>query len=137
MAQPDFNPETGEITEAGEGGGNGPAKTLFAAFIQSQREGLLHSELTEGLAECVQAVIDLNKKGSITLKLSIEPSGKDQKTIFIKDSVKIDAPEDRPKSLFFSDGRGNISRRDPNQMALGDHLKEVPGKPAPKDLTKE
>ncbi len=133
--KPAFNPQTGEILKPGETVEENP-KTLFSAFLLSQREGLLHAELTEELSEVVQSVIDLNKGGSITIKLSIEPSGRDQKTIFVKDEVKVKKPEDRPKTLFFSDGRGNIGRRDPNQMTIGDHLKQVPARDKPKDLPK-
>lgn len=125
--------ETGEILDS-DGDGTDSPKTLFATFIQNQRDGLLHSELTEELADLVQACLDLNKAGSLTLKIAVEPSGKNQATIFIKDEVKVKKPEDRPKSLFFSDGHGNVSRRDPNQISFDQGLKEVPKPGAPRDI---
>lgn len=136
MAQkPEFDPESGEILDTA-GDGTDTPRTLFATFIQNQRDGLLHSELTEEFAELVQACLDLNKGGSLTLKIAVEPSGKNQATIFVKDEVKVKRPEDRPKSLFFSDGRGNVSRRDPNQMqfAPGQGPREVPAPDAPRDI---
>lgn len=131
--KPAFDSETGEILDTA-GDGTDTPRTLFATFIQNQRDGLLHSELTEGFADLVQACLDLNKAGKLTLTIAVEPSGKNQATIFVKDEVKIKQPEDRPKSLFFSDGRGNVSRRDPNQMNFEQGLKEVPKPSTPRDI---
>lgn len=133
MTPADHDPNTGEILDT-DGDGTDSSRTLFATFIQTQRDGLLHSELTEEFADLVQSCLDLNKGGSLTLKISVEPSGKNQATIFTKDELKVKKPEDRPKSLFFSDGHGNVSRRDPNQMQFaGDKpLREVPAKGEPR-----
>ena len=130
-AKPEFDPETGEVKGATTGTPQDPPTKLFAAWLQEQREGLLHGELTEALAEVAAAVVDLNKPGSLNLTLKVQPAGKGQAAVFITDEVKAKQPVDKPSMMFFADGRGNLSRRDPNQTALP--LKDV-SKPAPKDL---
>lgn len=134
MAEKKVDLKTGEILDT-DGDGTDTPRTLFATFLQTQRDGLLHSELTEEFADLVQACLDLNKSGTLTLKIAVEPSGKNQATIFVKDELKVKRPEDRPKSLFFSDGHGNVSRRDPNQIQFGEEgLREVPRPDAPKSI---
>lgn len=113
--------------DEGGGGGDSPRK-LFAAWLQEQREGLLHGELTDALAEVSAAVIDLNKGGTVELKLKINPAGKGQRAVFVTDEVKAKPPVDKPSMMFFADGEGNLSRRDPNQTALP--LKDVSRPPA-------
>jgi hypothetical protein len=114
--------------EGGGGGGDDSPTKLFAAWLQEQREGLLHGELTDALAEVSAAVIDLNKGGTVELKLKINPAGKGQRAVFVTDEVKAKPPVDKPSMMFFADGKGNLTRRDPNQTALP--LKDVSRPPA-------
>lgn len=106
------------------GDGEDPPRKSFAIFIQDQRAGALHNELSDGLAEVVQRVIDLNKAGSLSLNLKVVPAGKGQAAVFITDEVKVKPPEDRQAFMYFTDGHGNISRSNPNQPELP--LREVP-----------
>jgi hypothetical protein len=100
------------------GGGEGPPAKLFAAWLQEQRNGGLHAELTEGLAEVSQAVVDLQKGGTLTLEIKIAPAGKEQQAVVVTDKVKVKPPEDRGTSMFFTDGHGGLYRRDPRQPEL-------------------
>lgn len=101
------------------GGDDGaPPQKLFAAWIQEQRGGTLHGELSEALAEVSASVVDLQKAGSLTLKINIAPAGKEQNGVIVTDVVTVKAPEDRGASMFFTDGHGNLSRRDPRQPEL-------------------
>lgn len=131
MTEPAQDPE-----RKGEEGGAGddPPVKLFAEWVQEQREGLLHSELSDALAEVSAAVVDLNKAGSLTLSLKINPAGKGQKAVFVVDEVKAKPPVDKPSMMFFADGRGNLSRRNPDQPEL-QGLKDV-SRPKPRDLPK-
>lgn len=133
-AAPDgVDPATGEILDTDGKGGppQDPPTKLFAAWLNEQREGGLHNELTEALQEVAQAVIDLQKKGSLSLTIQIVPAGKGIAQVLITDDVKAKPPVDKPASLFFTDGRGNLSRRDPNQTTMP--LRDV-SKPEPRDL---
>lgn len=90
----------------------------FAAWLQEQRNGLLHSELSDKLAELVETIQEHEKSGTLTLTISIRPS-KVYGAVEIEDTVKVKAPEaDRDAGLFFADSHGNLSRRDPRQPEL-------------------
>lgn len=99
-------------------GGEAPPTKLFAAWIQEQRQGALHAELSEKLAELGAAVVDLQKGGTLTLKIAVAPAGKEQSAVVVTDEVKLKAPEDRGTSMFFTDKDGNMHRRDPRQPEL-------------------
>lgn len=93
-------------------------RTPFARFIQEQRQGALHAELSDALAELSAAVLGVEKKGTLTLKLTVTPS-KDGSTIIISDDVKLTAPQPaRGAGIFFVDTEGNISRDNPRQTRL-------------------
>jgi len=90
----------------------------FAQFLQEQRNGNLHSELSEKLQELVAAVIEHDKGGTLTLTVSVKPAGNGINLV-VSDDVKCKAPEaDRPVALFYADSAGNLSRRDPRQPEL-------------------
>lgn len=90
----------------------------FTQFLHEQRKGRLHDDLSGALKEVVAKVAEHGRQGSITLTLKIKPADQEG-MVSIFDQLKITAPEPeiRP-SLFYIDGDGNVSRRDPNQMEL-------------------
>lgn len=93
----------------------------FASWVQEQRSGLLHSEISEKLAEVVAGVLDLSKTGTLTLQIHVAPS-KVKGAVEITDKVSAKPPEpDRDAALFYADSRGNLSRRDPRQPELPFH----------------
>ena len=90
----------------------------FAAFVQEQRNGGLHGELSDALAELVLAVSEHRKKGTLQLQLTVTPNG-DGVTVTIADKIKLAKPEgERGAAIFFVDDHGNLSRRDPRQQEL-------------------
>lgn len=95
----------------------------FAAFLQEQRKGSLHTELSDGLADLVRLCQEHGKTGTATLKLTVKPQ-KDGETLQITDDVKFAPPKgERPASTFFADETGNLSRNPPRQQELP--LREV------------
>lgn len=98
----------------------------FGQFLFTQRDGAAHDELTIALAELAQAVMDTDKSGSITLKITIKKAAKHGRQLVISDVVSMKKPEfDRDASIFFLDQEsGGLSRRDPLQQELP--LREVP-----------
>lgn len=107
----------------------------FGAWLHEQRNGSLHAELGEHLAEITARVVELQKSGTVTLTVKIAPTGEGQNSVFITDDVNAKPPQPaRPKALFFSDSKGNLSRRDPRQAELP--LKDVStdAPTAPRDL---
>lgn len=90
----------------------------FNTFLNEHRAAGLHNELSEELQRVVAAVLAQRKKGSLTMTIGIAPSDVNG-AVVVTDKVVSKPPEpDRDPSLFFSDGSGNLSRRDPRQPEL-------------------
>ena len=95
----------------------------FAAVLQDMRQGDLHSELSDALADVVAAALEHRKPGQVTLTLTIKPNP-DETTVYVQDKIAAKVPEaDRPPSLFFTSERGDLTRKDPRQEELP--LREV------------
>lgn len=95
-----------------------PATKPFGAFLHEHRGAGLHNELSEGLAEVVAKVLEHQRKGELTVKIKIAPSDVDG-AVVVTDELKLKAPEPVPSpTLFYGDGHGNLSRRDPRQPEL-------------------
>lgn len=96
----------------------------FAEWLKEQRSGLAASELSEKLAELVEAVTTHGKTGTLTLRIKVAPAGKvGMGTVFVSDDITLKAPEgERPDSIFFVDGDFGLIRNDPRQLSLRDEL---------------
>lgn len=94
----------------------------FGSFLLELARGKTHDELSQALHDVVAKVMDTGKKGSLTLTLGISLLDKDPANgLQIIDEIKVKLPEhDRPKSMFYPDRAGNLSRRDPRQMSFDD-----------------
>ena len=107
----------------------------FTAVLNDQREGALADELADRLAELVNAVIEYEKAGSLTLTLKVNPTELGDRAVVITDTVKAKVPEAaREKTLFFAGTSGDLSRRNPRQMELDLGLREVARNDTPKEL---
>lgn len=90
----------------------------FAQFVQEQRNGGLHGELSEVLAALNSAVILHQKKGTLTVTITIAPT-KHPAMVEVTDEVKAKIPEaDRGGALFYVDEEGNMHRSNPQQPSL-------------------
>lgn len=92
-----------------------PALDILAEL----RRGRLSAELTESLGELITACQDTGKKGTLTLKITIEPDKvEDFETPRIKvtDQIGVARPKRsvQPSTFFLTDD-GRPVRRDPNQ----------------------
>jgi hypothetical protein len=95
-----------------------PARKPFAAFVQEQRGGGLHGELSDALSELVLAVSEHRKAGTLALTVKITPNN-DGVTVTVTDKIKLTVPEgERGAAIFFADENGNLLRRDPRQTEL-------------------
>lgn len=95
-----------------------PQRT-FASFVIEQRNGGLHAEASDCLAEVVKAVQDHGKGGSVIIKIDIKPGSKGTNTLVVSDRVEVKVPQgDRPAALYFPDENGNLHRSDPRQQSL-------------------
>lgn len=92
----------------------------FAEFLQEQRKGAAHVEVSEALNELVAAVVEHRKGGTLTLKISVKPAGKGTGNVVeVTDKISVAAPEaERGGAIFFADGNANLSRSNPDQPEL-------------------
>lgn len=112
-------PEPAKSTVADVADDTQPPVKPFGAFLHEHRDAGLHNEAGEELATLVAAVLDQQKKGSLTITFTVEPAKGDDRQVVISDDVKVKAPKPpTPASRFFSDPHGNLSRRDPRQPEL-------------------
>ncbi|PTL55779.1 hypothetical protein [Paraconexibacter algicola] len=94
-----------------------PQRRPFAAVLQEHRRGGLAVELGDKLAELAAAVVETNKKGTLTLQLTLAPNG--QGSVKLGDRVVLKAPSPTmPEAFFYVDEHGNLNRNDPRQPRL-------------------
>ena len=112
---------TSDITMTGA-----PEVRPFATWLLEQSGGKTHEELSNALYDLVARVRDTGKKGTVSLTVTVGPLKGDIDVLVVSDEIKLRLPEhDRKASLFYPDGDGNLSRRDPNQLTF-ENLREVP-----------
>ncbi len=87
--------------------------------LRDIRGGLMVEELTEKMAEVVNAVLATGKKGNVTLKLSFDPASKGDAVITITDEIKATIPQEKKMgTLMFALPSGTLQRQDPRQTEL-------------------
>ena len=107
----------------------------FSEFITDHAQGAVDDEMTLAFAELVQAVAAHGKKGTLSLKITVEPAGSGGRTIETSCVVEAKAPMPDPeKSIFFVGDRGSVHRDDPFHKRLP--LKRV-GEPRLPNTTQE
>jgi len=105
----------------------GDINNSFIDALQQFRSGESIHELSEGLQKLVLAVMDREKKGSITYTLTIHPRGN---AVILTDKIDVKLPEEkREEKVFFANDDGTIQMQNPAQRNL--EFKEVKKEPAP------
>lgn len=90
-------------------------------FLGELRDGDCVAELYEKVKNITAACVQTGKKGELILKLSFSPQGMQ---VIIKDDFKEKVPQFTVQpTVMFADSDGNITRRSPRQMSLGDAVK--------------
>ena len=77
--------------------------------------------------EVAEAVLATGKKGSVTIKVSIEPNGSGQNVTRTQVAVDVDKKVPRPaaeKATYWVDARG-LSKYDPSQRSLDEEAEEA------------
>jgi len=93
-------------------------------MMREHRKGRVVEQATELLADLVRAVDGTNKKGELTIKLTISPAegGGSEKKVSFKVSCKKPL-QDIPDAVFYSNSEGTLLRSDPSQTEM--QLQEV------------
>ena len=102
---------------------------LFADYLRELHRGQIHEELSGRFRELIQAVSETGRAGSLTLKLTVKPTGGiDSETVALGVSIKAVPPEpERHAALYFVTPEFNLSRRDPRQGDFEEHLETIEG----------
>ena len=88
-------------------------------IMREIRKGALVDAATDELAELVRAVQATGKAGTITIKIKVNPLGRDSKQVELIPNISLSAPSpDLAKGIFFVDGQGDLLRDDPEQRPL-------------------
>lgn len=86
----------------------------FAAWLTAHARGTLNDELTMALAEVVESVAHLDKKGALTLTITVEPAGSGGRTIAITGKTSAKPPVPNPEvGIFYVGDGGSLHRDDP------------------------
>jgi len=97
---------------------------LFSEWITEHARGTVDDEMTAAIAEVVEAVSHLDAKGTVTLKVTIEPAGSGCRTVATACVVEVKPPKpDAEKSIFYVAEGGALQREDPYQKPFD--LKKV------------
>jgi hypothetical protein len=96
-----------------------PPFTAFSDWLTDHAQGDVDVEMTLALAEVVQAVANHGKKGTVTLKVSINTAGSGGRTVETACEVEAKAPTADPeRSIFYVGDKGSLHRDDPYQRRL-------------------
>jgi hypothetical protein len=90
---------------------------IFLGVIEELNAGATASDLDRQLREVVVKARLTGQKGSVTLRLNIEPRGAE--SVLVSADIKTKAPEDeKPMSIFFACEDGELKREHPKQTTL-------------------
>lgn len=108
----------------------------FIEIIADLDDGRVVEEMTRQLREVVRAARSSQKKGSLVLKIDIEPDGRQ---FIVNAQVKPTIPTPTPgMTMFFANDDGDLRKDDPKQVPLKhvgakpEALRTVGGEPAGK-----
>ena len=99
----------------------------FTDWIREHARGSLNDEMTAAMADVVLAVSTLEKPGTVTLKIKVEPIGTGERTVVTSGQVTASPPQPAPPaSVFYPDAAGGLHRNDPQRPSLFDKPKGDP-----------
>lgn len=88
-----------------------PKPQPFTEWFSKHAQGSVDQELAEHIADVTEAVLALEKKGTVTLTLTFEKIGGN--ALAVIGEVKSKAPEAPQASIFFRDDTGSLFKDDP------------------------
>ncbi len=97
----------------------------FSEWLTDHAQGQADDEMTAAVAEVVQQVAHLGKKGKVTMTVNIEPVGSGGRTVATECKVVAAPPLPDPEgSIFYIGEGGSLHREDPYQERLD--LRQAP-----------
>lgn len=98
-------------------------RLAFDEWVRDHARGTLNGELTMALADVVQQVTELDKSGTLTVKLSVTPMGPGgrvgARTVLITSDITARPPKAAGESsIFYVGEEGGLFRDDPYNVRL-------------------
>lgn len=93
----------------------------YTQVLAEVRGGQVQMLASQKLDELIKAVQVAGKSGKLTVELTLEPHGKENREIYVSAKVKLAAPVDpnmAEPSIFFVDRNGALVRDDPAQERI-------------------
>ena len=90
---------------------------LLSEWVAAHARGQLDREVGDAINDVAQAVMLLDKQGSVTLELRLEKTGG---RLLVAGKVKAKAPEADPEAGLYFLGESGLSKDDPYQMKFDD-----------------
>jgi hypothetical protein len=90
----------------------------FASTITNLNNGSTETELSLAFKSLVAAVSDTGRKGTLTLKLTVEQNKKNAKLIEIAAEVSCKPPQPKPQAAAFLLHQGELIALEDTQMRL-------------------
>lgn len=106
--------------------------TDILKLLEGMNDGGFAKDAGERMSEIIKAVEESGGKGALTLRLVIEPNDDGTAIVSAETAVKKPYPQRAPEIFFVH--RGELHKKDPRQMTLGDtgrlsrvgkHVKEL------------
>lgn len=95
----------------------------FAFFLTQHSRGEAHDQISGELRELLTAVQEHGRKGSLTIKVTVEPpkGHVDGAPVLVTVESEVKAPRPiAPPAMYFVDDDGRPTRNDPRQLASFD-----------------
>lgn len=100
----------------------------FAVFLVQHSRGEAHDQISGELRELLAAVQEHGRKGSLTVKVLVEPpkGHVDGAPVLVTVESEVKAPRPiAPPAMYFVDDEGRPTRNDPRQTAAFD-VRDLP-----------
>lgn len=95
-----------------------PPPRPFSDVLREAGKGSAHKTASEQLRNVVERVLETGKTGSVTVTVKVtKAKNADHLTVVATSTSKVPA-YDPQTSIYFADGNGDLTRHDPNQLAL-------------------
>jgi hypothetical protein len=95
------------------------------SMLLALKNGAVMNNVSMQLRDIIQAVRMTEKKGALTLKLTVTPAVKGSgEIVVIEAATRVSKPEpDLGKTIFYTTEDGELLQNDPNQMKMFEEAK--------------
>lgn len=95
-------------------------------FFREHRSGQTNEQISDRLHELIDTVVEQDKGGSLTIKISLKPRGRgDEGAYDVTVDTSLTLPKPPPlSSILYATPNGDLTRQNPHQQEM--ELREIP-----------